>query len=629
MVVLFALVMVTLISVAGLLVDGGMVFAARRQAQNAADTAALAAAKALASGTSASTAAASIAAANGFPASTTDCNGRTIAGVSVSSPPTTGSHAGDASYVEIVAQKAQRTAFAGLVGQPCWMVSARAVAVADRSAVAPCNFCSLNDSSQNHTLVLKNSATLRVDGEIYVDSTNGIDTKKGSSVCALKDWNVCGDAFDVFGEGGSISAKRISVVGGWETHDQNIATADELAQLDGADCPEHPNPPKQRPTSNVCIHMPTLVDPLNDSTKPGNVVQPPSPGSRPIAGQNGCPNTAISPSGTASSPSLLTISTGMPTICPGTYYGGIKITGSARVTMQAGTYVIVGGGFQVLNAAGVDGSAGVLIYNASGTGTALSTTPGTDHVPPAVAGHISVKAPSLTSSSQPVAPGGSTTFTMAVQKNGTAAMPTGAVDFYDGDTLICPSVGLVAKGDGKTMQATCSQTYPLWGSHAISAVYAGDAVYNAAGDTFTQTVTTPAGTNVGPVTLQTSGPVLLSPPTSGTFGGLTIFQERTSNLTITIDPGTSAANSPVPDCPGGFMNADLSGFAGWKGGCGSIGGLRGTVYAAHDDALVLIDAGGLAFLQVMAGKIEIDSGANARFGYNAPFFANGQIHLVE
>ena len=89
------------------------------------------------------------------------------------------------------------------------------------------------------------------------------------------------------------------------------------------------------------------------------------------------------------------------------------------------------------------------------------------------------------------------------------------------------------------------------------------------------------------------------------------------------------ANSSVPDCPSGFMTADLSGFSGWKGGCGAIGGLRGTVYAAHPDALVLITAGGLSFLQVMSGKVEVDSGSNARFGYNAPFFSNGSIHLVE
>jgi len=622
MVVLFALVILAMVSVAGMLVDGGMSYAARRQAQNAADTAALAAAKAIATGTSALTAATDIAVSNGYAASTPNCQGQMVAGVSVNNPPTSGAHAGDSSYVEIVTQKAMRTAFAGIVGQSCWMVSARAVAVADRSAVAPCNFCALNDTSVNHTLVLKNSAILRVDGDIYVDSTNGGYTP---GVCALKQWNVCGDAFDVFGTGGAISAKSISVVGGWETHDLNIATADGLAP---GCTSEHPNPPSQTQTANVCIHMPTLVDPLNDSSKPGNVVAPPAAGSLPVAGQNGCPSTAVSGVGTQGSPSLLTISSGTPTICPGTYYGGIKIQTTARVTMQPGVYVVVGGGFQVLNSAGVDGSAGVMIYNASGTGGAQTTTPGTDHVPAAVAGHINVKTPNLASSNQPSAPGESTTYTMSVQKNG-SVMPSGAVDFYDGDVKVCAAVPMVAKGDGKTMLATCTQTYAVWGSRAISAVYSGDATYNGAGDTFTQTITTPAGTTIGPVTIQTTGPVELSGMSAGSYGGLTIFQERTSNLLITLSPGNTSANSAIPDCPSGYMTADLSGFSGWRGGCGAIGGLRGTVYAANDSALVLINAGGLSFLQVMAGEIEFDSGANARFGYNAPFFANGNIHLVE
>ena len=44
---------------------------------------------------------------------------------------------------------------------------------------------------------------------------------------------------------------------------------------------------------------------------------------------------------------------------------------------------------------------------------------------------------------------------------------------------------------------------------------------------------------------------------------------------------------------------------------------------------MLIEASGLAPLQVIAGKIQIDSAANTRFAYNSAVFANGQIHLVE
>ena len=128
-------------------------------------------------------------------------------------------------YIEVVVRKAMRTGFAAVVGQACWMVSARSVSVASGSGGSGCTFCSLNSTSSNHTLVLKNSATLRIDGEIYVNSTNGGTTP---GVCAVDDKSVCGNGFDVFGLGGYISAVQISTVGGWETHDGNTATADTI-----------------------------------------------------------------------------------------------------------------------------------------------------------------------------------------------------------------------------------------------------------------------------------------------------------------------------------------------------------------------------------------------------------------
>jgi Flp pilus assembly protein TadG len=620
MVVIFTLCLLVLVAVAGMLLDGGMASANRRQAQAAADTAALAAAKAYATGGDATSAALAIAATNGFASSTTNCSGGTITGVSVNNPPTSGSYNATPGYIQVVVQRAMRTGFSGLVGQPCWMVSARAVASVNNSAVAPCNFCSLNDTNDNHTLVLKNGATLRVDGEIYVNSASG----GNSGGCTTSAWKVCGDGFDVFGAGGYISAKTISTVGGWETHDLNIATADSLAQLNGADCPQHPNPPSQTQTANVCIHMPVMVDPLNDGSRPGNIVYPPAAGARPVAGVNGCPSGATSGPGTASNPSLLTMSSGSKTICPGTYYGGVQIKSSASVTMLAGTYVVVGGGFQVLNSSSVDGSAGVMIYNASGTGEAVNTTQGNDLVPPNQAGHVNPGGVNLTQDHSSTAPGASVLYTMTVDKGGGSNnAPTGTVDFFDGNIQICAAVPLASAGTTKRT-ATCTQTYEIWGTHAIEAVYSGDTTYNAIGDAVTHTVTTPGGTTIGPVTLLTTGSVKLAGPTAGAYSGLTIFQERSSNLTITIQPGSGG-----PTCPSGFMTASLTGGAAWMSGCGAIGGLRGTIYAPNDDALVYITASGLAPVQVMAGMIEVDSDADARFAYDAAYFANGTIHLVE
>jgi hypothetical protein len=366
-----------------------------------------------------------------------------------------------------------------------------------------------------------------------------------------------------------------------------------------------------------------MVDPLNDPSKPGNIIDPPSQGSRPIAGTNGCPSYATSGLGTVTTPALLTISTGTPTICPGTYFGGIKISSTASVTMAPGVYNIVGGGFQVLNSASVDGSAGVMIYNSSGSGEAVKTTAGTDHVPAAIAGHYNPKA-ALSSSDSSSLVGETVTYTMQLDHNTSALAPTGLVDFYDGDTVICNDAPLtLVTGSTTKSKATCAITYDEWGTRAIGAVYLGDTIYNGIGDTLTQTITAPSGA-IKPITISTTGTVKLYGPKTGTYAGLTLFQDRSSNLVITLSPGTSGVT-----CPASYMTATLTGAAAWKDGCGPIGGLQGTVYAPHEDALVLITAGGLSPLQVIAGLIEVDSGVNARFAYNASVFVNGQVHLVE
>src|SRR5207253_5705025 len=117
------------------------------------------------------TAAKTIAASNGYAVNYTDCQNKSQNnGVIVTIPPSSGAFSGKDGYVEVTVQRPMRTSFSGIVGQGCWMVSARAVAIATSNEVATCNFCSLNNTSKNHTLVLKNSATLRVDGEIYVNS---------------------------------------------------------------------------------------------------------------------------------------------------------------------------------------------------------------------------------------------------------------------------------------------------------------------------------------------------------------------------------------------------------------------------------------------------------------------------
>ena len=664
MIVIFTLCLLAIMAMAGLLIDGGMAWSHRRQAQAAADTAALAAAKAVVSGSSADAvrlAAKTVANQNGFGNVTTDCSGVTLPGnagpgVQVNHPPLSGAHTvandpvGANSFVEVITSRKMTTTFSGAVGVPCWMVSARAVSSIGTKSVASCSFCSLNESYGNHTLVLKNGATLRVDGDIYVNSKDGLtgDDKNVSfdgNTCVpgqedgkvKGDFFVCGDGFDIFGTGGTISARTISAVGGWETHDFNIAWADALAKKNGAPCPLHTQPlGYSTPVANVCIGMPSIADPLNDGATPTNIIPVPPVVGKPVAGVDGCPSSGVTiPTGTSALPALLTIQGSVVTkICPGTYFGGLSIKGSAIVTMMPGVYYMAGGGFTIANAAAVDGTAGVMIYNASGTASVEDTNPGVDLVP----------AKSKTKKDPVIAKGGGLTaspnknitvdqsvvLTFEIEKN-KAALPTGTMTFYDGQDPIsgaCTNMAVGAGSNGNAVKATCTTSWPAFGTKSISAVYSGDATYNAIGDTLTITIPPPAGAPIAPISITGTGNVKLYGETSGVYKGLTIFQDRTSALTITLQPG---AGGPACNPDGSWLTIDVpdNPNVDTPDACGPLGGLRGTIYAANQDALVYITASGLSNLQVIAGKIQIDSDANARFAYTPEYFANGSIRLVE
>jgi hypothetical protein len=514
------------------------------------------------------------------------------------------------------------------------MVTARAVSSIGTKSVASCSFCSLNRTSKNHTLVLKNGATLRVDGDIYVNSSNG-----GASGACVPDpsdkgkWLVCGDGFDIFGDGGSITARTISVTGGWETHDGNPVKADYRVKMgNGSPCPQAPDPVQQVAPwlpSNVCIHMPQIADPLNDGSVPANMIPVPPIVGKPVAGVNGCPASGVTiPSGTAGSPSILSIQGSVTTkICPGTYYGGIKISGSANVTMLPGVYYIAGGGFLVSGAGSVDGTAGVMIYNSSGTADVVDTQEGVDLVPKSTPGHINLKNAKLKATPDKNIEIDEVVTLTLDPDGGAAPAPTGLVTFFDGNDPIPGCVNLPTTPTSATKsRATCTTSWATFGTKSISGVYYGDAVYNADGDAKTLTIPPPAGATIAPVTIGGSGNVKLYGESSGVYKGLTIFQNRSSTLTITLEPGAGA-----PACTGSWLTADVPDVDGVDppAACGPLGGLRGTIYAAHSDALVFITASGLSNLQVISGKIQVDSDADARFAYTPEYFANGSIRLVE
>jgi hypothetical protein len=342
---LFVVILFGLAAMAGLLIDGGTAWVNRRQAQTAADLAALAAGKAVtdaqatcnASGLAiAQAAAAESATINGFPT------------VSVQYPASGGSKSG-CDYIRVSVSRPMSTTFSRLLGQNSWTAGATAVTQIVRLAaiVSPrCNFCSLNATNQNHTLLVQLGSTLIVDGEIYVNSSNGNRDGDPNSPVKLKDWHVGGDGFDIFGTGGRIEADYINVVGGWETHDNNIAVARN------AKCAEaqRPNPlaydaMKPPLKANICIRQPVLPDPLGSFPTPN--VNDFTVRTTKIAKYSG--NAAY-------------------VLEPGVYVGGIEISGTAQVILNPGVYYMSNGVFSVKGDASVTGN-GVLIYSGPSAGS--------------------------------------------------------------------------------------------------------------------------------------------------------------------------------------------------------------------------------------------------------------------
>jgi hypothetical protein len=174
-IVVFALSLLAIVAMAGLLIDGGRAWQDRRQAQIAADTGALAAAIEYSKGgasadTNAKTAARTIAGLNGFNAGTA-CNGTSLTsgtmvnGVSVTKPAT--------DKVEVDVTRPMRTTFARAVGQGCWMVSARAVAHYTGAAVTGPTVFAAARSCPSHDVLKWNGSNITILGNIY--SSGGVD----------------------------------------------------------------------------------------------------------------------------------------------------------------------------------------------------------------------------------------------------------------------------------------------------------------------------------------------------------------------------------------------------------------------------------------------------------------------
>ena len=740
-VVVFAICLVAIIATAGLLIDGGMAWGNRRQAQAAADTSALAAAVKAAEGanSAAVTAAAqAVATENAFTTNYTDCGGvaRTN-GVVVNRPPSAQAEPQhrNTGFVEVITNRPMRTAFAGIVGQSCWMVSARAVASIP-IRVAQCNFCSLSDwqGDDRYVLLIDNGNDLRIDGDIFSNhatwytggGSNGTAMNRcGADPCSAPtcgDWNglpsnrnilMCGHSIYVAHSGGStptiLSARSIAAAGGWEGRSSNdIIHADQLAPI----CPAHPKylgyPTPFLQETNVCIGVPQIVDPLNDPGDPGTIMPLPDyealstcPGGPHPCGPVASPTcvaepgtTLRTPTGTYTTPVKLNLSgtTAKYTICPGIYYGGFVTNGDSRnpsVIMLPGTYVMIGGGFNVTGTASITSVSsqgdGVSIYNSGGSEAFSENFPSDTTLiptvcPPPVGSLCEVTGtPVLHPPGNPIHADHPVTYKLTVPK-GTfagAPVPTGTAasfTFYNGSTpIVCEAPGLTVTTVGTSLVAECTTRYTKFGSKGITAVYAGDAIYAATGDMNTQEVNPAPSASQDNIDLRTDtapcswdpvtdpcGRIVLHAPTAGRYSGLLIFQDRAPGelegaLGMLIQPALGAGacdmttvSTPLGDQPK-FMADGVPSYGApfntlpVPDPCGPLGGLSGTIYAAHTagpgaghasdwDAVVNIMGSGLAKIQIIGAEIDFTQGNpshQARFAFNASDFANGKIRLVE
>ncbi len=157
--------------------------------------------------------------------------------------------------------------------------------------------------------------------DTWYTGTTAVNRCDGANPCTpptCDDWNGlpsdqrtrCGDAMYIAHRGGlsntSVSAKTISINGGWQTQRwQDVVHADQLA----ASCPYHPQPLAVGPGRQRVHRHAQDRRPVNDPLNPGNIVNPPDPDELtvPVAGENGCPSGARVPTGTLASPAKLAI----------------------------------------------------------------------------------------------------------------------------------------------------------------------------------------------------------------------------------------------------------------------------------------------------------------------------------
>ncbi|MFL5245750.1 MAG: pilus assembly protein TadG-related protein [Gemmataceae bacterium] len=336
--VLFVLVAPVLLGMIGVIIDGGILMASYRQAQNAADAAALGAAMDLFRGSGNTTALAtaqSFVTNNGMSATLSLNGGNSPNTLNIPPQVTTVTQYQDSKYAEVVVSKTVSTLFIQILGiNSSQTVTARAVA--GYEPVGAGEGCFVLDSSIAPGLQINtNNTRLVVNGDITVNSTGGGVDQFGNTVDSALNSDAVKTSVSTTTPA-PIVATTLNVVGGISNID-NARTYDAAFSASG----------NYYDTSNIdrplIARVPIAPDPLTPSnTTSANNLPPPT--TSPPAGTRviktfpkylGSGNWDL----TQTTPQDISIgNSDTVTFSPG-IYSSIKITGGT-VTFQSGIYVL-------------------------------------------------------------------------------------------------------------------------------------------------------------------------------------------------------------------------------------------------------------------------------------------------
>ncbi|MGF1702935.1 pilus assembly protein TadG-related protein [Photobacterium makurazakiensis] len=308
---LTTIMLLGLLAMVGLALDVGLAYTNYRQAQTAADTAALAGTyeKFYGNTSTLSSAAQQAAADNGFVTGVDNIT------VTVNNPPLSGYYLNDDFSVEVIVNQASPSFFLKVLGIDDLAFSARAVANGSIASSQNCVYV-LDDTSKNEKAFhISSDSSLITDCGIWVNSKNNKGAYVDSGAC--------------------VEGSTITVVGGYEKDKCDSGGASYQCSSSG-DCPtsgkgkSSSQKPLPTPDPLAGIQAPTVSRSASTCAKEEKCDASGCSGKEKDSGGPYEPYTVE----------------GNKTLNPGTYCGGIHIK-KGKVTFNSGVYILRGGGLRV------------------------------------------------------------------------------------------------------------------------------------------------------------------------------------------------------------------------------------------------------------------------------------------